>query len=180
MLPRPAMLLAPLLLAALGCATIDHTPKDFELDRAWPPIHVQGDVSIRPGRAEAGRFEIDLAGASMTIDRQEYTDSLAERIEAALQQQGATIERSASKSLELVVVYVNILPGAGRFHCVVDFTVRAGDGYVRGHQARANSMSLEKACNAALSEAAFACLGDSHLREYLASPVVTPASGSKG
>ena len=160
--------------------TLDHTPKDFELEAAWPAVDVQGGVSVQSGTAEAGKFTIDLAGANMTVDRQEYTDALVARVVAVLAQQGATLEGDVQKSLELLVVYVNILPGAGRFHCVIDFTVRAGDGYVRGHQARANSMSIDRACNAALSEAALACLSDPQLQEYLASPVDLDPSERSG
>jgi len=55
------------------------------------------------------------------------------------------------------------------WHCVIDFTMRAGNGYVRGHQARDMSgLSSKRACNAALSEAAAASLRDPRVQEYLA------------
>jgi hypothetical protein len=110
---------------------------------------------------------IDLPGRKMTVDLQEHTEALVERVRAALADQGVTVAPEAPITMELEVVYVNILPQM-RFHCLVDFTVRAGNGYVRGHQARDKSGNAEKACNAALSRAAFELLADEQVQRYLA------------
>jgi hypothetical protein len=155
------------LLFNVGCGTIVHTPKDFELDQPWPTVKAKRPVEVRNGNAVAGRFEIALPGRSMTVDLQEYTESLADRVRAELTRQGVSIETGAPTTVEIEVVYVNILPQM-RFHCVVDFTLRAGNGYVRGHQARAKSGNPQKACNAALSEAAVKLLADGLLQDYLA------------
>lgn len=150
-----------------GCATIQHTPKDYDLGEPWPGVTASGPVSVRTGNAPAGRFTIDLPGQSMTIDLQEYTEALAQRVRKALSEQGVATEPEAARVIEVEVVYANILPQM-RFHCVVDFTVRTGDGYVRGRQARDKSGNPQKACNAALSRAAFELLGDERVRRYLA------------
>ena len=89
------------------------------------------------------------------------------RVRAALEKQGVAVESGAPTAVEIEVVYANILPQM-RYHCVVDFTVRAGNGYVRGHQARDKSGNPKKACNAALSRAAFELLADELLQRYLA------------
>ena len=150
-----------------GCGTMAHTPKDFELDEPWPTVKTSGPVAVRSGNAAAGRFEIKLPGRSMTVDLREYTEALVQRVRVALAEQEIAVEAGAPTAVEIEVIYVNILPQM-RFHCVVDFTVRAGNSYVRGHQARAKSGNPKKACNAALSHAAFEMLADDLLQRYLA------------
>jgi len=164
---RHCLLILLLLLFSAGCATITHTPKDYELDESWPTVKTSGPVAVRSGNAPAGRFTIDLAGQSMSVDLQEYTEALVHRVQAALSGQGVVVEPEAPTAIEIEVVYANILPQM-RNHCVVDFTVRAGNGYVRGHQARDQSGNPQKACNAALSRAAFELLADEQLQRYLA------------
>jgi hypothetical protein len=155
------------LLFSAGCATITHTPKDYEFDEPWPTVRSSGPVAVRSGNAREGRFTIDLAGRSMTVDLQEYTEALVQRVQEALSEQGVAVEPDAATAIEIEVVYANILPQM-RNNCVVDFTVRAGNGYVRGHQARQKSGNPQKACNAALSRAAFELLADEQLQRYLA------------
>jgi len=152
----------------VGCATIHHTPSDFELEGDRPVVNASGSVSVEAADLPSQKFSIDLPGQTLTVDLREHTDAIVDRVRAALLAQGVRLEPQASKSLEIEAVYTNILPGAGRFHCVVDFTVRAGNGYVRGHQARDESYDARKACNAALSRAAFECLSDREIRDYLA------------
>ena len=103
----------------------------------------------------------------MTVDLQEYSGALAHRVREALSSQGAALAPEAPTVVAVEVVYVNILPQM-RNHCVVDFTVRAGNGYVRGHQARDKSGNPKKACDAALSRAALELLADEQLQSYLA------------
>lgn len=160
-------MLALVLLFSAGCTTIAHTPKDYKLDEPWPTVKTSGPVAVRGGNAAPGRFTIDLPGRKMTIDLQEYTAALVHRVQTALADQGIAVEPEAPTAVEIEVVYVNILPQM-RFHCVVDFTARAANGYVRGHQARDKSGNPEKACNAALSRAALELLADDQLRSYLA------------
>jgi hypothetical protein len=155
------------LLCSVGCVTINHTPKDYELNEPWPTVRSSGPVAVRSGNAPEGRFTIKLAGQSMTVDLQEYTDALVQRVQEALSEQGVAVEPNAATAIEIEVVYANILPQM-RAQCVVDFTVRAGSGYVRGHQARHHSGNPQKACNAALSRAAFVLLADEQLQRYLA------------
>ena len=157
------------LLFNAGCGTIVHTPKDYELDDPWPTVKTIRPVAVRGGNAAAGRFTIDLPGRSMTVDLREYTEALVHRVRAALADQGVAVEPEAPTAIEIEVVYTNSLPQM-RYHCVVDFTVRAGNGYVRGHQARDKSGNPKKACNAALSRAAFELLADELLQQYLAGP----------
>ena len=130
-------------------------------------MNTSGPVSVRSGNAVAGSFTIDLTGQKMTVDLQEYTEALVSRVRAALADQGVAVEPDAPTAVEIEVVYANILPTM-RYHCVVDFTVRAGNGYVQGHQARDKSGNPQKACNAALSRAAFEMLADEQLQRYLA------------
>jgi hypothetical protein len=152
----------------LGCSTtLDHTPSAFDLEDPPPRFASAGPVSIQSAIARPQRFEIVLPVQSMTVSMQEYTDALVERIIRLLEDQGAAVVADSEPSAEVEVVYVNILPGAGSFQCVVDFTVRTGDGYVRGHQARHQSWSAEKACNAALSRAAYVFLSDVELMRRL-------------
>jgi len=155
------------LLFSAGCVTIAHTPKDYGLDEAWPTGKTSGAADVRSGNAAAGRFTIDLPGQAMTLDLQEYTEAIVNRVRAALAAQGVAVEPDAPTAVEIEVVYANILPTM-QYHCVVDFTVRAGNGYVRGHQARDTSGNPQKACNAALSRAAFELLADDQLQLYLA------------
>ena len=150
-----------------GCATVAHTPKDYELDEVWPIVKTSGPLTVRSGNAPTERFTIKLAGQSMTVDLQEYSEALAHRVREALSSQGAALTPEAPTVVEVEVVYVNILPQM-RNHCVVDFTVRAGNGYVRGHQARDKSGNPKKACDAALSRAALELLADEQLQSYLA------------
>jgi hypothetical protein len=156
--------------AGCGLGTIVHTPKDYKLDEPWPTVKTSGPVAVRSGNAAAGRFAIDLPMRSMTVDLREYTEALVHRVRAALVKQGVAVEPGAPTAIEIEVVYVNILEQM-RYHCVVDFTVRAANGYVRGHQARDESgTNPPKACNAALSRAAFELLNDEVLQRYLAGP----------
>lgn len=160
----------PMLLLALlsaGCSTIAHTPKDYELEEAWPTVPTSAPVTVRSTSTPTERFTIKLAGQSMSVDLQEYSDALVQRVRDALSSQGATLAPDAPAVIEVEVVYVNILPQM-RNHCVVDFTVRTGSGYVRGHQARHESSNPQKACDAALSRAAFELLADKKIQSYLA------------
>jgi hypothetical protein len=156
------------LVMLFGC-TLHHTPKSFELDEPWPSLTASEPVAVRLGDAPSGKRTIKLAGQSMTLDLREYTRALVERVEAALTAQGVAVASGATKNIELEVTHANILPGAGNNHCVVDFTVRTSGGYVKGLQARAESMDPQKACNAALSRAALTCVSDAQFRAYLAS-----------
>lgn len=158
-----------LVAVALGACTTTHlAPKDFELEEPWPRLTANGSVAVTAGQARAGLFTIELPAQKLSLDLTELADSLAERVRRALRAQGISIRPDGSKTLELEVVYTNVLPGSGRFHCVVDFTVRAGSGYVRGHQAREASYDPKKACNAALSRAALELLADPRIQDYLA------------
>jgi len=151
-----------------GCLTTHLEPKELSLDEPPPAVGASGSVSVVAGPAAPGLFTIELAGQKVTLDRVELTEALVERVEALLRDQGASIAQDGTKTLELEVVYTNILPG-GRNHCVVDVTVRTGNGYARGHQARETSADPTKACRAALSRAAYEILLDREVRDYLAS-----------
>ena len=147
-----------------------HVPSDFGLEGGWPAASSPTPVQVRAADVWARELETALAGTSFVIDLRVYTRALADRVGEALASQRIALDPGAPKSLELEVVYARILPGAGNTHCLIDYTVRAGDGYVHGHQARAFSTDTAKACNAALSEAAATCR-DPKVLAYLAAPI---------
>ena len=156
----------------VACASPSaHVPKDFELDEGWPAASSPTPVQVRAADVSPRELETALAGTSFVIDLRTYTQALADRVGEALASQGVALAPGAPRSLELEVVYARILPGAGNMHCLIDYTVRAGDGYVHGLQARAFSIDAGKACNAALSEAAASCLRDPQVLAYLAAPI---------
>jgi hypothetical protein len=155
----------PALILVGGCSTT-YQPKDFDLDEPWPPLTSTGPVAVRVVEAPLQEQSLALPGETLKFELRDYTRALADRIEEALETQGIAVEPGAGKVIEVEVVYADILTH-GRSHCIVDVTLRTADGYVRGHQARAKSGFVKKACNAALSKAALACLSDPQLRAYL-------------
>jgi len=78
------LLSALLLLPTTRCGTINHTPKDFELNEPWPKVKAVGPVDVHAGSASTERFLIRLAGQSMTISLQENTEALVQRVQEAL------------------------------------------------------------------------------------------------
>jgi hypothetical protein len=158
-----------MLSASLGCAfTFEHRPEEFDLDEPWPRLTAGEPIAVRAGPAPAGWRSIELPALVFKLDLQVYTHSLVRRVEQALVSQNVATRSDSQRWMELDVVYATILRGGGDgYDCVVDFTVRTGDGYVFGHQARERSVFIEKACNAALSRAAYVALNDPNVRAYL-------------
>ncbi len=159
------------LAASVGCAsTLDHKPEEFDLEESWPRVTASAPIAVRAGPAPAGWRSVRLPALVFRLDLQDYTRSLVRRVEEALASQNVAIQSGAQSWMELEVVYATILRGENKFHCVIDFTVRTGNGYVFGHQARERSWRADKACDAALSRAAYAALNDSSVLTYLAVP----------
>jgi hypothetical protein len=159
------------LAASVGCAlTLDHKPEEFDLEESWPRVTASGPIAVRAGPAPAGRRSVELPALVFKLDLQDYTRSLVQRVEEALASQSVAIQSGAQRWIELEVVYANILHDGDRFHCVIDFTVRTGNGYVFGHQVRERNSWVDRACNAALSRAAYVSLNDWSVRTYLAAP----------
>ncbi len=153
-----------------GCSTLHHKPEEFDLEESWPRVTASGPIAVSAGPAPAGWRSVELPVQVFKLDLQDYTRSLVQRVEEALASQNVAIQSGAQSWIELEVVYVAILLGEHAFHyCVIDFTVRTGNGYVFGHQARERSWQTDKACDAALSRAAYVSLNDSSVRSYLAS-----------
>ena len=153
-----------------GCSTLHHKPEEFDLEESWPRVTASGPIAVRAGPAPAGWRSVELPVQVFKLDLQDYTRSLVQRVEEALASQNIAIQSGAQSWIEFEVVYAAILRGENAFHCVIDFTVRTGNGYVFGHQAREESPMIGKACDAALSRAAYVSLNDSNVRTYLAPP----------
>ena len=159
-------------LVTLGCAyTVEHVPRPYELGDPWPRVAASAPVQMRVGASPSGWQAIDLPAQVFRLDLREYNQSLVGQIEAVLADQDVKLDPQAERWLEIDVVHASILRGGeNRFHCVIDFTVRTGDGYVFGHQTRGRSLFPERACNAALSMSAYVTLTDPRVRSHLEQP----------
>ena len=154
--------------ASVCCVlSVEHQPGEFDLEETWPRIAASEPIAVRAGPAPAGWRSVEFPAQVFKLDLQDYTRSLVRRVEEALASQNVTLQSRARRWMEFEVVYASILRSEGGFHCVIDFTVRTGNGYVFGHQAREGSPVIDKACDAALSRAAYVSLSDSNVRTYL-------------
>ena len=163
------------MLAAMGC-TLHHRPADFAIDPgSIPPLPGAEAVTVTRGQVSAAaRSRLSVPSYTVTVDYLEYTDAAVDRLRAELLRSGIAVSGHARNTLRLAVAYVTIVRSAGSFSCVIDFSVETGDGYRKGHQARAHSWDFRKACNAAISNIVVVTLNDPKVRAYLSGSITKP------
>jgi hypothetical protein len=159
-----SLLVVPLL---AGACAVQMRLKDSEIpDGAIPQIHSTTPVAVRPRIVGTTKHELAIAGANVTVNEDQFSGELANRVLAVLRAQSVAIDPEAERSVELQVVRVALQPDM-TFFCVIDFNRRLGDGRLRGLQSRSKNWNYETACAEALSQAAVDLLDDPDTRAYL-------------
>lgn len=146
---------------ALGCSTV--TPASFrakapDLSQQW-----SGDVSVTPGYAVDPLSRFNANGVTFDVNLDQFSEQLAELVAESLAKSGATIGPS-DRTMEIQVVYLDFL---FQGPCLVDYSVRLGNGDVFGQQAAAPSKIFTTACARALEQAVQEILRDSRTITYL-------------
>jgi hypothetical protein len=103
---------------------------------------------------------------SLSVDEDQYTTSVIERLAEQLREHGVRVESGADHVIEIQVVRISVHPKP-QFTCVIDFNRRLGEGPARGLQSRAKSWAAPKACSAAASQVVIDILNDPSTRDYL-------------
>jgi hypothetical protein len=165
---RRALLAIAAALAAGGCTLRFHTLGGEPPAGPVANVAVVGAVDVRAGEAQGKGRVTSVTPFDVELDYVEFTGAAVNQLRAELARQGVATADGAPKSLEIVVMYVDVLRTVGSFSCLVDYRVTTGDGTVRGLQARRASWNYKQACREAIGEVAAETLGDPVVARYLA------------
>lgn len=156
-----------LLSLALGACAVQMRIKDAKIPNGdIATLHASSPIAVRPRIVDGPKRKIAIAGPDVTVDEDQFSSELVNRVVEELRSQSVPVDPDASRSIELQVVRVSLQPDR-TIYCVIDFNRRLGDGELRGLQSRAKNSNYETACGEALSRAVVDTLNDSTTRSYL-------------
>jgi hypothetical protein len=99
------------------------------------------------------------------VDHQQLLDVAIEALDEHLEEAGATVlDEGGEKTITLEV---NDLANIEIMQTYINFTVRTGDGYVKGLQAYGEHWNYRKSVDAAVADIAVQVLSDPHIIAYL-------------
>ncbi len=154
--------------ATLAGCTWSLAPKEYALPAGTiPTVRVSEPVSVRAGKVDRPGRSIHLSPYDVEISYQAFTDEAVRQLEQALTAQAVPVAAGAPRSIELTVMYVDMVRSGSSFGCVIDYRVKMGDGVVRGLQAREQSWNFATACNAAVAMVSAETLRDASVKGYL-------------
>jgi hypothetical protein len=150
-----------MLALGLGCSTL--TPATFRAKAPDVAPGLRGPVSVTPVHSErpASRFNANGMLFEANLDR--FSEQLAGLVAESLEKSGTALGAGGG-SLEIQVVYLDFM---FQGPCIVDSTVRLGNGAVFGLQATGASKLYDRACARALEAAVRQILGDPRTTAYL-------------
>jgi hypothetical protein len=151
---------AAVLTFAVGCSTV--TPASFSakapaVSVAWP-----GPLSVRAAHRDDPISRFNANGTAFEANLDRFSDELARLLRDSLEKAG-TKTTGGDKTLELQVIYLDFM---FQGPCLLDYTVRLGNGEVFGAQSTGDSSNFAWGCRTALESAVTQIVGDSRTVAY--------------
>ena len=167
MMPRLTHILTFLVFSILvHSCTLQHLPKEQTIEPASiPPFKAKGTLALINNQLSTANVETTVSPFTITMNYRNFTDLVLKFLRNAIDknQLGGT----GTKEIKLAIVDVKMLPNAGNFRCVINATVEAGDGYVRGLEAVGASWNYQTAIDSAIANIAVAVLNHERILTYL-------------
>jgi len=118
-----------------------------------PPLQDLTPITLRARPVGSKIREVPLPGASVTVNEDEFTDVLVDRMNEALKRKNIPVVSNSDRIVEIQVVRVS-LQADRTIYCVIDFNRKLGDGDFYGFQSRSKNMNFITSCDEALTRAA--------------------------
>lgn len=151
-----------------GCS-VKLVPKPHEISESKiPPIAAVAPVDVLPEFSGRPDHEVTVPMVKVTVNDDEFTQAVVERLIEELRRQGVQVVAGAEKQIAVGVERVTIVQATmGSTHCILDCGLKLGDASPRWLQPRRGSRNYERACGAAASQAVIEILKDEAVRHYL-------------
>jgi hypothetical protein len=133
-----------------------------------PDFSAKGEVSVinaQPPLRWPLIYPMRMIAKKEYVDHQQLLDVAIEALDEHLEEAGATVlDEGGEKTITLEV---NDLANIEIMQTYINFTVRTGDGYVKGLQAYGEHWNYRKSVDAAVADIAVQVLSDPHIIAYL-------------
>lgn len=155
--------------ALLAGCTLQYVPKPSQDDLIVVPVFTPGQPVAIINHTPSRDVLIPVTPYDLQIDLRKYAETSIQLMRSELEKRGAVVLETSSREISLNLTDVRIVPGFGRFRCVMNVTVGTGDGFVRGFEASSVSWNYETAIDGAIVETVKAILSHDRVRQYLSS-----------
>lgn len=152
--------------ASLSC-TYHLSPRELDIQKS-PVSSLKNikPVSVRAKLVGSKEKVLPLAGTNVSVNEDEFTDVLVERLIDALRDNNIPVVPASDRSIELQVVDVSLQPDR-TIYCVIDFNRKLGKGDFYGFQSRSKDWNFKTACEDALKNTITDILNDADTIKYL-------------
>ena len=158
----------PVFLILCGCVT-NYVPSEHEIGaNRIPPFKPSGSVRLTNAQESSDDVSVSVPGVTtVTVNYRQYTELAIKLLKGELEKKGVAVLGNAAKEIRLAIVDLKVLTVPGTMRCLVNFTVKTGDGYVRGKEVIGANWNYETAIDMAVANVAIGILNDEKFLDYL-------------
>ena len=158
----------PVFLILCGCVT-NYVPSEHEIGaNRIPPFKPSGSVRLTNAQESSDDVSVSVPGVTtVTVNYRQYTEFAIKLLKGELEKKGVAVLGNAAKEIRLAIVDLKLLIVPGTTRCLVNFTVKTGDGYVRGKEVIGANWYFKTAIDMALANVAIGILNDEKFLDYL-------------
>lgn len=150
-----------------GCS-LRYVPSELSLEPARiPPFKRVGTVTLTNAHESSEDISVSIPGATVTVNYKEYTDLVIKLLKSELDKRKEEITVSTPKVITVAIDDLKMFPMVGNFRCIINYTVKTGDGYVRGIEVLGGSWNYRTAIDMAVANVAVGVLNDEKILSYL-------------
>lgn len=149
-----------------GCA-LQYVPKPSQEELIVVPVFKPGRPVAIVNKTASREVRIPVSPYDLEVDFRKYAEIAIQLMHKELERRGGVVQSTSSREISLDLADMRIVPGFGRFRCIMNATVATRDGYVRGFEASSVSWNYETAIDGAIVETVKAILTNEQVRQYL-------------
>jgi len=161
------LVMTVLVVMVLAGCTVHYVPKPSPEEPIVVPVFKRGQPVAIINKTAPREVLLSVRPYDLRVDYQQYADSAIQLLKTELEKREGVVQTSASREIGLDFTDIRIVPGAGRFRAVINFTVTTGDGYVRGLEASEVNWNFQRAIDGAIVSVVKAMLTNDRVRQYL-------------
>jgi len=161
------LVMTALVVMVLAGCTMHYMPKPSPEELIVIPVFKPGQPVAIVNKTAPREVLLSVRPYDLRVDFRQYADSAIQLLKNDLEKRGGGVQASAPREIGLDFTDIGIVPGAGGFRVVINFTVTTGDGYVRGLEASDVSVFFQKAIDGAIVNVVKAILTNDRVSKYL-------------
>jgi hypothetical protein len=157
----------PVFLIFCGCIS-SYVPSEHEIGaNRIPPFKPSGSVRLTNAQESSKDTSITISPSTFTVNYRKYTEIAIRLLKRELRKKGTIVSGYGAKEIKLAIVDLRVNRMPGTMRCFVNYTVKTGDGYVRGNEVVGASWDFQTAIDMAVANVAVGVLNDEKILNFL-------------